>query len=90
MDTKMDIKVEFSCKVCNKYYSSYKSLWNHNKKFHNTPLPQITSNSLNFTSNSLNFECIFCNKIFNRKNDFERHLNKKFPCENKINNKCWY
>ena len=22
------------CKICNKYYSSYKSLWNHNKKFH--------------------------------------------------------
>jgi len=73
MDTKMDIKVEFSCKVCNKYYSSYKSLWNHNKKFHNTPLPQITSNSLNFTSNSLNFECIFCNKIFNRKDNLHRH-----------------
>jgi len=69
----MDIKVEFSCKVCNKYYSSYKSLWNHNKKFHNTPLPQITSNSLNFTSNSLNFECIFCNKIFNRKDNLHRH-----------------
>ena len=30
----MDIKIEFPCKVCNKYYSSYKSLWNHNKKFH--------------------------------------------------------
>jgi len=30
----MDIKMEFPCKVCNKDYSSYKSLWNHNKKFH--------------------------------------------------------
>ena len=24
-----------SCKLCNKNYKSYKSLWNHNKKFHN-------------------------------------------------------
>ena len=24
----------YSCKTCNKQYSSYKSLWNHNKKFH--------------------------------------------------------
>jgi transcription elongation factor Elf1 len=38
MDTKMDIKLNikknFICKNCNKNYSSYKSLWNHNKKFH--------------------------------------------------------
>lgn len=25
------------CNICNKRYSSYKSLWNHNKKFHTTP-----------------------------------------------------
>jgi hypothetical protein len=93
MDTKMDIKVEYPCKVCNKYYSSYKSLWNHNKKFHNTTLHlttsnslNFTSNSLNFTSNSLNFECIFCNKIFNRKDNLQRH-NKtcKLISNNKIN-----
>jgi hypothetical protein len=28
---KMDDNI---CKICNKHYSSYKSLWNHNKKFH--------------------------------------------------------
>ena len=89
----MDIKVEFPCKVCNKDYSSYKSLWNHNNKFHNNNLPHttskplnFTSNSLNFTSNSLNFECIFCNKIFNRKDNLQRH-NKtcKLINNNKIN-----
>jgi hypothetical protein len=26
----------FHCKTCNKYYSSYQSLWIHNKKFHHT------------------------------------------------------
>jgi len=25
----------FKCNQCKKYYSSYKSIWNHNKKFHN-------------------------------------------------------
>ena len=44
MDTKMDIKVEFPCKVCNKDYSSYKSLWNHNKKFHNTNSVNVKKN----------------------------------------------
>ena len=29
----MDIK-ELKCKICIKSYNSYKSLWNHNKKFH--------------------------------------------------------
>ncbi len=26
--------MEYYCKTCNKHYSSYKSLWNHNTKFH--------------------------------------------------------
>ena len=25
---------EFKCNICNKFYASYKSLWDHNKKFH--------------------------------------------------------
>jgi hypothetical protein len=27
--------MEYKCKICNKDYKSYQSLWNHNKKFHN-------------------------------------------------------
>ena len=27
--------MEHYCTICNKNYSSYKSLWNHNKLFHN-------------------------------------------------------
>ena len=26
---------KYKCNICNKLYSSYKSLWNHNKDFHN-------------------------------------------------------
>ena len=31
------------CKLCNKKYASYKSLWNHNKKFH-LDIPKISPN----------------------------------------------
>jgi hypothetical protein len=35
MDQEMDnVKGSYSCDQCKKKYSSYKSLWNHNKKFH--------------------------------------------------------
>jgi hypothetical protein len=46
------------CIICNKKYSSYKSLWNHNKKFHkNQPEkihPHSTENTPNCTENTLN------------------------------------
>ena len=28
------ITKEFKCNICNKFYTSYKSLWNHTNKFH--------------------------------------------------------
>jgi hypothetical protein len=40
-----------SCKLCNKNYKSYKSLWNHNKKFHNDSVVGSTSNVLQTYSN---------------------------------------
>ena len=27
--------MSFVCKICNKIYASYDSLWHHNNKFHN-------------------------------------------------------
>jgi hypothetical protein len=78
MDTNMDIKMDFHCKVCNKYYSSYKSLWNHNSKFHNdnnkllstnnkllsTNINQISTSELSST-NSKTYDCKYCNKSYN-------------------------
>ena len=29
----------------------------------------------------VNYVCKKCNKIFNRKSNYQRHLNRKFPCE---------
>jgi hypothetical protein len=74
----MDIHV---CKICIKEYSSYKSLWNHNNKYHtssNSKLPQITppntSNSLNTLSTQNTMKhCIYCKKHYTRKDNLTRH-----------------
>jgi hypothetical protein len=96
MDTKMDIKVEFPCKVCNKDYSSYKSLWNHNKKFHSNIKTNnnenITNNNENITNNNENitnnmekkFNCKYCNKQFTYNQNKWDH--EKNYCKNKTNN----
>ena len=50
--------MEHICNVCNKVYSSYNSLWNHNKRFH--------------TQNTT-ILCIYCNKCFSRNDNLKRH-----------------
>ena len=32
------------CNICNKLYSSYKSLWNHTKEFHKNNIPIVSKN----------------------------------------------
>ena len=66
-----------SCNICKKDYSSYKSLWNHNKKFHRIQdivvneniTNNITNNNENITNNKKNITkkllCKFCKKKFN-------------------------
>ena len=47
---------KFNCLECKRYYKSYQSLWNHNKKFHSNSLQNINLNhskSLPNTPNSL-------------------------------------
>jgi hypothetical protein len=83
--------MDYYCKQCKKQYSSYKSLWNHNTKYHT---PQKTSNYYftpqksskselskpieNITSNNLN--CKYCNKLCSRLDNLKRHEN---TCKNK-------
>jgi hypothetical protein len=59
----------FNCILCNKYYSSGNSLWNHTKKFHTLNNPNIpnTSNIVpNIPNNNVKtYNCRYCNKIFN-------------------------
>ena len=64
----------YRCNKCNKEYSSYKSLWNHNKKFHlvqkqlynENITKNITNINENITKNIIKkFNCKYCNKQFN-------------------------
>lgn len=38
--------MHYRCNICNKDYSSYQSLWIHNKKFHNNNQKISTNNQL--------------------------------------------
>lgn len=67
-----------SCTICNKKYSSYKSLWNHNKKYHNPQIhnsPETAQNCIILAQNStiIAHKCRFCNKIFSRNYSIIRH-----------------
>jgi hypothetical protein len=83
-----------NCKVCNKKYKSYKSLWNHNKSFHiNNVSININGVSINNTNEdnkvAINtYNCIYCNKIFNsRQNKWEhqtKHCKQKTVLETSI------
>ncbi len=79
----------YSCNICNKEYSSYKSLWNHNNKFHKTNVTQ-TSTNVNFASTIVNqsstnlYFCSYCNKSYKIRQTRWKHEQK---CKNENNNK---
>ena len=78
-----------SCNICNKLYSSYKSLWNHNKEFHknnivkcnnnviksNTPVV-IPSNTTVIPTNTKEYKCTYCNKNFKMRQYRWKHEQK--------------
>lgn len=70
----------YICVICKKEYSSYKSLWNHNKTFHKKDSFKSLHNSspeLNITSknpqNKSKYNCCYCNKILSRIDNLKRH-----------------
>ena len=50
--------MEYKCNICNKYYSSYQSLWIHNNKFH---LDKVLKTS----DKVINYNCRYCIKQYN-------------------------
>ena len=75
----------YICKICNNKYSSYKSLWNHNKKYHNGFITE--NNGFKTENNILNktkLNCKYCNKLF--KCIQNRYEHEKKVCGKKINN----
>ena len=89
-----EVITDFHCKTCKKYFSSYQSLWIHNKKFHNkfkfnssnipqdsSIIPQDSSKLPQEIENNL--ICIYCNKHYSRLDNIKRHYN---TCKKNINN----
>jgi hypothetical protein len=78
--------IKYVCKICNKYYKTYVTLWKHNRKFHTTNvtnLTPVTNNKIicNVTPNTKKYHCRFCDKPFNcRQNKYEHHK----ICKNRI------
>ena len=77
--------MEYKCNICNKLYSSYQSLWIHNKKFHN---PNVSIKEINVSKigqtvsiKKSGLNCKFCNKIFSTPQNRWKHENK--VCKNK-------
>ena len=76
--TKKDVddkkKTEFYCKICDKYYASYKSFGNHTRSYH--------------SSNKEKAQCSYCGNCFTRKDNLQQHIRlfhssvqAKFSCK---------
>ena len=87
--------MEYKCLECKKNYASYKSLWNHNSKFHkvdsnqNSNHPTDYSNQDNNQKSSLKVDCLICkkcNKHFTFKQNRWRHERTCDMIEDKILN----
>jgi hypothetical protein len=92
-----EVITEFQCKTCYKYYSSYQSLWIHNKKFHNNNVNigningNNTVNNGNNIVNNVNNErmsenkyiCNVCKKIFSCRQS--KYVHQKTICKKDLN-----
>ena len=73
---------DFNCNICKKYYSSYQSLWIHNKKYHNKNVAVICNNDKICCGNVADgcaitipnkYFCNYCNRIFNHRSNKFNH-----------------
>jgi len=82
--------MEYKCIKCNKNYSSYQSLWIHNKKFHSIDVILCNKTDENCNKSIINcnknviktYNCKFCNKEFNLRQYKYSHQK---TCKNKEN-----
>ncbi len=66
--------MEYICDKCNKKYSSYQSLWIHNKKYHTIQQKQINKKISKKQIVIVNdYNCKYCEKEFNYYNNKWRH-----------------
>ena len=88
--------MEYTCDKCNKNYSSYQSLWIHNKKYHSKKETdgngkvtdgngKVTVYDENGKANT-KFECCYCGKNFKCKQNKYEHEKKVCGSKNKNEN----
>jgi hypothetical protein len=76
--------MEYECKICNRNYCSYQSLWIHNKKFHNKI--KIKEDLIEKKEEKINIlQCKYCNKIFSYRQSRLDHEKKYCKEKNNIN-----
>jgi len=80
------MSIEYKCKICNKIYKTYQTLWKHNRSFHSNPPSTniISNNILNNTSSDIKkYNCTICNRSFN---NFQNRWKHTKICKIKNNN----
>jgi len=65
--------MEYNCKICNKEYVSYKSLWNHNKKFHIKMSSKIEAAVIPMSPKNIENKCIICKKEYKYRQGLWKH-----------------
>ena len=84
MNEKINSNKTYGCKICNKDYASYKSLWNHTNQFHNKKTEErliVTENSLKPIENVIKYIII---KI--QDGLMNKYVKKLIKLNNKIKN----
>ena len=70
---------KFICKICNKKYKSYQSLWNHNHRFHPNLNHSEQNMSISVSILSHNepkiqmYKCDFCDREYKHIQSKNRH-----------------
>jgi hypothetical protein len=75
-----DIKDEYKCNICNKIYSSYKTLWTHNKNKHkiivNKRIPEVFICNQNVNNLEKIYKCKYCNNNYSTRQNKWKHEKK--------------
>ena len=79
--------MDYNCKLCNKKYASYKSLWNHNKKFHKENVPQFVQDVPNNPDKIQNLSINVSQNVSNVSNVSNEIYYKCVSCNKKFNSR---
>ena len=63
---------KYNCKTCDKNYSCYKSLWNHNKKFHKN-IEAESKYLVSLGQLKVSIKCKYCNNEYKHKQSKSKH-----------------